>query len=382
MDDVVGEVLIAAGNENLGAAHAIGAVRLFHRPGFHQAQIGAQPGSVSTWCRPIRPKPSWARYFSSSVNAGGDQRAIGPRRQHGIHRQRLVGAHPISLAAMVIKSGNPRAKFGRRAKAAPTRLAIGLVGFLEALGRAHRAVFEMAASASPDWLSGCSTSSQNLPALVRMSSIRSGDRSSNRGRSRLLCLQQLVDQKAEILDRRAIDRHGMSSQRFVFLRPDTIKEHEKTAGCWRIRRSLPPSGSRKGLRRDSRGILTAPRRRPSRWPTCLPILLVQVLGGLRLSRVFPGRSGADRRPTLRVVLAVALLAILVVSEELALPFTGHSGRRAGRAIDAGIGRALLLTVLEAFPPPCRIVFRRIHALVVVFIAELLRCPPRRWPERC
>ena len=47
---------------------------------------------------------------------------------------------------MVISIGMSRAaKFGGRAQAAPAAFAIGLVGFLESLGRAHHAILEMAA---------------------------------------------------------------------------------------------------------------------------------------------------------------------------------------------------------------------------------------------
>ena len=41
MDDVFGEVLLAAGDEDLGAGDLVAAVRLFHRLGAQQAQIGA-----------------------------------------------------------------------------------------------------------------------------------------------------------------------------------------------------------------------------------------------------------------------------------------------------------------------------------------------------
>ncbi len=41
VDDVVGEILVAAGDEDLGAVHLVGAVGLLDRARLHQAQIGA-----------------------------------------------------------------------------------------------------------------------------------------------------------------------------------------------------------------------------------------------------------------------------------------------------------------------------------------------------
>ena len=44
VDDVVGEIVVAAGDENFRAGHAIGAVGLLHRARLHQAQVGAAIG--------------------------------------------------------------------------------------------------------------------------------------------------------------------------------------------------------------------------------------------------------------------------------------------------------------------------------------------------
>src|SRR6202000_1061460 len=44
VDDVVGEVVVAARDEDLGAGHAVGAVGLLDRAGLHQTQIGAAAG--------------------------------------------------------------------------------------------------------------------------------------------------------------------------------------------------------------------------------------------------------------------------------------------------------------------------------------------------
>ena len=125
----------------------IGAVRLLHRPGLHQPQIGAAARlGQAHGAGPFARHHLGHDVLLHPVGAGGDQRAIGAGRQHGIHGQRLVGAHSHLAHRHGHQCGHARAaKFGRRAQAAPARLAIGFVGFLEALGRAHHAILEMAA---------------------------------------------------------------------------------------------------------------------------------------------------------------------------------------------------------------------------------------------
>ena len=44
VDDVVGQILVAAGDEDLGAGELVGAVGLLDRARLHQAQIGAAAG--------------------------------------------------------------------------------------------------------------------------------------------------------------------------------------------------------------------------------------------------------------------------------------------------------------------------------------------------
>ena len=116
MYDVVREVLVAPGNEYLGAAHAIGAIGLFNRFGFHQPKIGAAAGLGKTHgAGPFAGHHFWGDGFLHPVGPGGDQGAIGAGGQHRVHGERLVGAHSHFADRHGEEFGHPgAAKFSRR----------------------------------------------------------------------------------------------------------------------------------------------------------------------------------------------------------------------------------------------------------------------------
>ena len=88
MDDVAGQILVAARNENLGAVHLVGAVGLLDRLGLHQPQIGAamrlgQAHGAAPFARHHFGRDG----LLHPLRTRRQQRAIGARRQHGIHGQ-------------------------------------------------------------------------------------------------------------------------------------------------------------------------------------------------------------------------------------------------------------------------------------------------------
>ena len=92
MDDILREVMLAGGNEDLLAGNGIAAARHRFRLGPDQAQIGAAMGLGQVH----RPGP-FARNHPRRVNLFllfatlGQDRCNGPLRQAGVHFQRLVG---------------------------------------------------------------------------------------------------------------------------------------------------------------------------------------------------------------------------------------------------------------------------------------------------
>ncbi len=147
VDDIAGQVLVAAGNENLCAAHAIGPVRLFDGAGLHQAQVGAAARfGQAHGAGPFARYHLWHDVLLHPVRRGVQDRAIGARRQHRIHGQRLVGAHAEFTDRHGDQGRHPRAaRCLRRAQPAPAGFAVGAIRLLEALRRDYRAIFETAA---------------------------------------------------------------------------------------------------------------------------------------------------------------------------------------------------------------------------------------------
>ena len=220
MDDVVGEVLIAAGNEDFGAGDAIGAVGLFHRAGLHQAQIGAATGfRQAHGAGPFARDHFGNQMLPHPVRPGGDQRAIGGGSEAGIHRQRLVGGHRHFAHRHAHHHRHVRAAMlsGGR-EAAPTAFAIGAISFLEALGRAHHAILEVTTFFVPGLVDGLQDLLAEFPRIGENVVDQLGREVAElRQVTMLFRFQEFMNQKAVILDRRMIDWHGCVSLRPRFL---------------------------------------------------------------------------------------------------------------------------------------------------------------------
>ena len=147
MDDVVGHVMLARGDEDLLAGDLIAAVFLWHRFGAHQAQIGAAVG-----LRQVHGAgPFAADHFGQvhvllrirAMGKDGRGRTVG---QALIHGERLVcgrehlahgGAHDVGHALTAILLGH--------VQTCPTALAHLIEGRFEAGRRVDDAVFQTAA---------------------------------------------------------------------------------------------------------------------------------------------------------------------------------------------------------------------------------------------
>ena len=147
VDDVVGQVLVAARDENLGAVYPVGAVRLLDGLGLHQPKVGAAARlGQAHGTGPFARHHLGGDALLHPRRPGRQQRAIGAGRQHRIHGERLVGAHPhlADHHGEYMRHVGATRLFGRT-QPAPAGFAIGFVGLLESLGRGHRTVLEVTA---------------------------------------------------------------------------------------------------------------------------------------------------------------------------------------------------------------------------------------------
>ena len=142
MDDVLGQIVLAGGNENLGAGDFVGAVRLRHRAGAHKTEIGAalRLGQVHRAGPLAADELGQVERLLLGGGVGEDRRgrALREARIHGkghVRRAKkfadgLRERHRQALAA----------EFGRRRGADPAAFGQPLVGVLESGRRGHRAV--------------------------------------------------------------------------------------------------------------------------------------------------------------------------------------------------------------------------------------------------
>ena len=211
VDDVVGQIVVAAGDENLRAGHAIGAVRLLDRARFHQPEIGAAIG----FGQAHRAAP-FARHHL------GDDMFLHPRRARcdraRCRRPRKAGIHREGLVRRLRHLGHGHrhhdgetgaAELRRRAEPAPARFGIGLERVLEARGRAHHAVLEMAAflvagliERMKNFLAELSRIGENVVDQIGRQVRESGQV------GLLFDLEKLVHEEFVVFDRGAIDGHG------------------------------------------------------------------------------------------------------------------------------------------------------------------------------
>ena len=168
MDDVLGQVVLAGGDEDLGAGDAVAAVAAAARPGADQAEVGAamrlgQAHGAGPACR--RRASAGSACFSSSVPCAME-RVVGAVGEAGIHAEGEVGgADHLARAAKLTTSGRPWPPYsGSAASAGPAALdGTARRRRLKPARRADDAVLELAALLVADRLSGSSTFSPSLP---------------------------------------------------------------------------------------------------------------------------------------------------------------------------------------------------------------------------
>ena len=142
VDDVVGHVVLAAGDPDLLARDAIGAVGLRDRLGAQQAKIGAAMGLGQVH----RPAPFAGGELGQvevllRLGAPGMDRRIGPVRQPRIHGERHVGRGRHLREGQVDHMGHALAAIGLvGAQRWPAALHQGLIGGLETVRRGDRMV--------------------------------------------------------------------------------------------------------------------------------------------------------------------------------------------------------------------------------------------------
>ncbi len=212
VDDILGHVMLAGGDEDLGAGDRIGTVGLGHRTGLDQAQIG-----TAVWLGQAHGAGPVAGHQLVQVQLllflrtmGADRRgaAVG---QAGVHVPGIVGrsGHFIDHQPQGSRQ-TLTTELHRPAHGGPAVVDILLVGFLEALGRGYHAIIEVAAFL----ISGAVQRSQHLAGKLRaffqhrIDQIRGGI-SQTMGRIGTSKIKHFVHDKAHIAQRGGITRHHL-----------------------------------------------------------------------------------------------------------------------------------------------------------------------------
>ena len=215
MDDVLGHVVLAGGDEDLGAGDPVGVVVGGLGLGAHHPQVGAavRLGQVHG------ARPFAGDHFRQVgglllVGAGAVQGGDGPVGQPRIHGERHVGRHHHLLQREAQHVGQALAAvFGIVRQALPAALDVLVVGFLKAGGRGHRAVVMAGAALVvarlvdrlQHVLAQLAAFLQDRGDQVRRGVLEAGQVGV------ALHLQHVVEQEGHVLDRGAIGGHGSVS---------------------------------------------------------------------------------------------------------------------------------------------------------------------------
>ncbi len=240
MDDVLGHVVLAGRDEDLGAGDGVGAVAVGHGLGLEQAQIRAAVRLGQVHRAGPGPFDHLGHIGRLDLVIGVDEqrrdRALG---QAGIHAKRQVRRGHELLHDGVERRGQALAAiFGRRGEAEPAALAISLVGVLEALRRGHRAVrVALAALLVARQVERREHLLGELGALLQ-------DRLDHvRGRVReagqvvvAVEMEDVVQQEQDVVDGCLVHGHrSLSSQACQPSRPILRRYHGVEADLWAIR---------------------------------------------------------------------------------------------------------------------------------------------------
>jgi len=149
MHDVVGEVVLARGDEDLGAADRVAAVFVRFGAGLQQAEVGtAMRFGQAHRAGPFARGDAFQEGFLLPVFAVHSQRLGGAVRQQRIGAPCKVGGidHFLDGRPDGFRQPLPSGGF-RGGQAGPAALDVLFVRALEALGRFHRAGFLVVAAA-------------------------------------------------------------------------------------------------------------------------------------------------------------------------------------------------------------------------------------------
>ncbi len=211
VQDVLGEIVLARGDEDLGAGDRVAAVGLEFGLGAQHAEIGAAMGlGEAHRARPGAVGELGQELLLELVRTVARQRLVGAVAEARIHREGLVrgGEHFLQREAHCGRQALP-AELGIAGHGRPAALGELLVGFLEALGRAHHAVLVVAAFL----VAGAVQREQHV--LAELGGFL--DDGVDRVRRRVLVARQLgqarhvehfVQNELDVLDRGLVDGHG------------------------------------------------------------------------------------------------------------------------------------------------------------------------------
>jgi hypothetical protein len=167
VDDVLGHVVVAGGDEDLLTGDAVGAVVLRFGLGAHQAEVGAAMGLGQVH----RAGPVAGHHLGQPlgflfVGAVGDDRRGRAVGQALVHGEGLVGGREHLAHRRVHQVGQAlSAEFLRHVDRGPAVFLHLLEGVLEARGRVDDAVFQRQPSVSPTGFSGCQNLGADLAGL-------------------------------------------------------------------------------------------------------------------------------------------------------------------------------------------------------------------------
>ena len=216
MNDVFGEIVLAGGNENLGARYLVAAVGLLDSLGTQQSEIGAalRLGEIHG-AGPLAGhhlRHEHRLLFGLAVHHQRRGRAHG---EAAIHRKRHIGRTQEFVDGLGQRHRQPLAAiFGRRRKPEPAAFGQLLVSFLETFWGGHPAVV-MAGTALEiaDAIERLQHLFAEFRSLVqnRLPHIGGGV-----GKTRKIVvavdLEHVVEQKTDVFQGGFVDRHGVLSR--------------------------------------------------------------------------------------------------------------------------------------------------------------------------
>ena len=236
VNDVLGQVLLAAGNPDLLAGDLVGAIALRHGFRLHQAEVGAamRLGQVHR-AGPFGRGHLWAVLLLQLIRAARHQRLVGAVRQAGIHAERHVrGRDHLGPGDVDRMRQALPAHFRMRRQQRPAILDELFVGLREPVRRLHARIgIAFAALPVADGAQREQYVLGELRALFEDLVDRLGGRVGKARKVRIILeLQHLVQHKLHVTDGGVITGHRgkvLSNRKFAALNGKACwKSHSNT----------------------------------------------------------------------------------------------------------------------------------------------------------